>query len=53
MHTRPRVVVTGIGVVTSIGIGVEPFWRALLAGQSGISTVSSFDTARYSVHLGG
>ena len=53
METRPRVVVTGIGVVTSIGIGVEPFWRAVLAGQSGISAVESFDTSRYAVHLGG
>jgi 3-oxoacyl-[acyl-carrier-protein] synthase II len=53
METRPRVVVTGIGVVTSIGIGVEPFWRAALAGQSGIGRVESFDTARYAVHVGG
>jgi len=53
METRPRVVVTGIGVVTSIGIGVEPFWRAVLAGQSGISRVESFDTGRYAVHMGG
>jgi 3-oxoacyl-[acyl-carrier-protein] synthase II len=45
--------VTGIGVVTSIGIGVEPFWRAVLAGQSGIGPVESFDTRRYAVHLGG
>jgi 3-oxoacyl-[acyl-carrier-protein] synthase II len=50
---RPRVVVTGIGVVTSIGTGVEPFWTAILAGQSGITTVESFDTSRYRVHLGG
>ena len=53
MSTRPRIVVTGIGVVTSVGIGVEPFWRNLLAGQSGIGRVESFDTGRYAVHLGG
>jgi 3-oxoacyl-[acyl-carrier-protein] synthase II len=51
-HTS-RVVVTGIGVVTSVGIGVEPFWRNVLAGQSGIGPVESFDTARYAVHVGG
>jgi 3-oxoacyl-[acyl-carrier-protein] synthase II len=53
MSNRPRIVVTGIGVVTSVGIGVEPFWRNLLAGQSGIGRVESFDTGRYAVHLGG
>ncbi|HEX4346299.1 MAG TPA: beta-ketoacyl-[acyl-carrier-protein] synthase family protein [Vicinamibacterales bacterium] len=53
METRPRVVVTGIGVVTSIGQGVDAFWHSVLAGQSGISPVESFDTTRYSVHLGG
>src|SRR5262245_51041527 len=53
MDNRARVVVTGIGVVTSVGIGVESFWEAILAGQSGISPVESFDTQRYSVHLGG
>jgi 3-oxoacyl-[acyl-carrier-protein] synthase II len=53
MNTLSPVVVTGIGVVTSIGVGVEPFWRHLLAGTSGISPVESFDTSRYAVHLGG
>ena len=53
MSVRPRVVVTGIGVVTSVGIGVEPFWKALLAGVCGVGPVTSFDTSRYSVHLGG
>ena len=53
MQERPRIVVTGMGVVTSIGIGVQPFWHALLAGTSGIGPVESFDTSRYSVHIGG
>jgi 3-oxoacyl-[acyl-carrier-protein] synthase II len=53
MDTRTRVVVTGLGTVTSIGIGRETFWRNLLDGQSGISPVASFDTSRYQVHLGG
>jgi 3-oxoacyl-[acyl-carrier-protein] synthase II len=48
-----RVVVTGIGLVTSIGSDVETFWAALLAGRSGIKPVSSFDTKDYNVHLGG
>ena len=48
-----RVVVTGLGVVSPVGIGVERFWQALLAGESGISRVESFDTSKYPVHLGG
>jgi 3-oxoacyl-[acyl-carrier-protein] synthase II len=53
MQSRPRVVVTGIGVVTSVGVGVDAFWRAILAGASGIGPVESFDTSRYAVHIGG
>jgi len=40
---RARVVVTGLGVVSPIGIGISDFWKAALAGQSGISAISSFD----------
>ena len=49
---RRRIVITGIGVVTSIGAGREEFWRNLLAGACGIGPVTSFDTSRYSVHRG-
>src|SRR5262245_47933571 len=49
---RRRAAVTGIGVVTPVGIGRDTFWRALLAGSSGIAPVSSFDTSRFKVHLG-
>ncbi|MDP3697939.1 MAG: beta-ketoacyl-[acyl-carrier-protein] synthase family protein [Candidatus Taylorbacteria bacterium] len=48
-----RVVVTGLGVVSSIGIGKEEFWRNLIAGKSGISEVELFDTSDYHVHVGG
>ena len=50
MHSR--IVVTGIGVVTSVGTGREQFWENLLAGRCGISVVESFDTAAYGVHRG-
>lgn len=54
MSTRSsRVVVTGIGAVTSIGTGRRQLWDAFLSGRCGISDVESFDTARYSVHRGG
>lgn len=47
-----RIVITGIGVVTPIGIGRERFWTNLLAGRSGIAPVQSFDTSAYTVHCG-
>ncbi|HEX4954917.1 MAG TPA: beta-ketoacyl-[acyl-carrier-protein] synthase family protein [Thermoanaerobaculia bacterium] len=48
-----RIVVTGIGMVTSVGIGRRAAWQALLAGRRGTSTVESFDTSRHPVHQGG
>jgi 3-oxoacyl-[acyl-carrier-protein] synthase II len=50
---QQRVVVTGIGLVTSIGTGRAEFWGNLLAGRSGISEVESFATGDYKVHRGG
>src|SRR5947209_3002096 len=47
-----RVVITGIGVVTPLGIGREAMWRGLLAGRCAISPVEAFDTGRYKVHRG-
>ena len=47
-----RVLVTGLGAVTPIGVGCEPFWQAVLAGKSGFSAVTSFDTSRFKVHVG-
>lgn len=42
-----RVVVTGMGVITSLGQDVETFWGNLIAGKSGVSLVESFDTSEY------
>ncbi|ULA63334.1 MAG: 3-oxoacyl-[acyl-carrier-protein] synthase 2 [Nitrospira sp.] len=38
-----RVVITGLGIVSPIGIGVSTFWKSAMAGQSGISAITSFD----------
>jgi len=46
------VVVTGIGMVTPIGVGKESFARALFRGDSGIAEIAAFDTARFASHLG-
>jgi 3-oxoacyl-[acyl-carrier-protein] synthase II len=48
-----RVVITGLGVVSSIGIGWQDFWKNLLAGKSGVTPVSSFDTTNHFTHNGG
>ncbi len=40
---RASVVVTGLGVISPIGIGVSEFWKAALAGRSGVSAITSFD----------
>jgi 3-oxoacyl-[acyl-carrier-protein] synthase II len=47
-----RVVVTGLGVVTSIATGRELFWDRLMSGCSGIGLVMSFDTSSFPVHSG-
>ena len=48
-----RIVVTGLGVVTSIGIGKDSFWENLIRGKSGISKVESFSTEDQFTHMGG
>jgi 3-oxoacyl-[acyl-carrier-protein] synthase II len=46
-----RVVVTGLGAVTPVGIGVEAFWQGLQAGKSGVARVTHFDPSRYRSQL--
>jgi len=48
-----RVVITGLGLITSLGQEVEDFWKRLLAGESGVSRIESFDPSRYSVRIAG
>src|SRR3954466_6815689 len=51
-HSR-RVVITGMGVVTSLGEGLKSFWQALCAGDSGVGPLTLFDTTDFKVHFGG
>ncbi len=53
MSNDRRVVVTGIGVISSVGNGRNAFWQAVKKGKSGISEVSAIDTSVYKCHLAG
>jgi 3-oxoacyl-[acyl-carrier-protein] synthase II len=48
----PRVVVTGLGVVTSLGQDPDSFWANILAGKNGIGRVTQFDTTGYPCQIG-
>ena len=48
-----KVVVTGIGPVTPVGVGREAFWEALVAGRSGIGEVTLFDASEHPVRIAG
>ena len=50
---KNRVVVTGLGVVSSVGIGKDEFWKSVISGKSGISKVSFFDTKEFRCHYAG
>jgi len=50
---KQRIVVTGLGVVSSVGIGWKAFWESLLAGRSGISKIEYVDTGNYPTQYGG
>jgi 3-oxoacyl-[acyl-carrier-protein] synthase II len=52
MDNARRVVVTGIGMVTPLGIGKEEFGRRLFAGDCAIDTIKTFDTGSFPSHLG-
>ncbi len=48
-----RVVVTGMGIACPLGVGVEHVWRRLIAGESGINAIQSFDTTELTAKIGG
>jgi 3-oxoacyl-[acyl-carrier-protein] synthase II len=53
MTNRRRVVVTGIGLVSSLGIGNDANWAGIKAGRSGIDTITKFDTTQFATRIAG
>lgn len=51
--SRRRVVVTGLGIVSPIGIGVEENWSSAVAGRSGIARITRFDVSAYTTQIAG
>jgi 3-oxoacyl-[acyl-carrier-protein] synthase II len=47
MNNKRRVVITGMGAVTPLGIGCEEYWKNLMAGKSGAGPITSFDVSTY------
>ena len=48
-----RVVVTGVGLVSALGIGTQATWEAVCAGRSGITAITRFDASEFSTRIAG
>ncbi len=51
--SRRRVVVTGLGLVCPVGVGVEESWQALVAGKSGVGPITHYDASTYPTKIAG
>src|ERR1700737_2519647 len=48
-----KVVISGVGVVSAVGIGKTAFWTGLTEGRNGVQPIEAFDTSAYRTHKGG
>ena len=48
-----RVVITGLGVATPLGLGIDPFWDGLVQGRSGLRRIQTFDPSGLASQVGG
>jgi 3-oxoacyl-[acyl-carrier-protein] synthase II len=53
LYFMEKIVVTGMGAVTPVGIGVDTYWKNITSGVSGIDTIKSFDTSDLAVQIAG
>ncbi|MBZ5584691.1 MAG: beta-ketoacyl-ACP synthase II [Acidobacteriia bacterium] len=53
MLLERRVAVTGVGLLTPVGIGTEPSWEAIRGGKSGVARITQFDPAAFSCQIAG
>src|SRR5436305_7982074 len=51
--TKRRVVVTGIGMISPLGVGNEPTWQGLVEGRSGVGPITKFDASAYACRIAG
>ena len=51
--TKRRVVVTGLGMISPLGVGNEPTWKGLLEGRSGVGRITKFDAAKFACQIAG
>jgi 3-oxoacyl-[acyl-carrier-protein] synthase II len=49
--TNRRVVVTGLGVITPVGLTVQEMWDAIVAGKSGVGNITYFDAKDYATQI--
>jgi 3-oxoacyl-[acyl-carrier-protein] synthase II len=53
MSDKRRVVITGIGIISPLGIGNEPSWQGLIEGRNGIDTITKFDATNFACKIAG
>ena len=53
MSNMKKIVITGMGAVTPVGIGVDEYWKNITEGKSGIDTIKTFDPSELAVQIAG
>lgn len=51
IDNKRRVVITGIGIISSVGIGKDSFWKSLISGKSGVDKITHFDPSNFTTQI--